>query len=208
MNQSGCPEEESVSPDRSGSSGKRAPNPLEAVFRECLQQVARGEQQALARLYQQTFSMVYGSALWIVGDTADAEEVTLDVYAQVWVEAKNFDVRRGSAIGWLLMLTRSRAIDRVRAASAQKRHEQPLFTANNTPSSDKSVEHVMGLHQERERISAAMDALSPGQRQAIQLAFFSGLTHRELAMRLNEPLGTVKTRIRGGMLKLREILAP
>jgi RNA polymerase sigma-70 factor (ECF subfamily) len=186
-----------------------APSPvqeLELLWNECLEQVAEGDSQALGRLYDGTHALVYGLALRILGDVADAEEVTLDVYTQVWKTARNFDPRRGSVSAWLVMLARSRAIDRLRAASKRRQREETYAEIPDHPAPTVSPEEASLLGQQRQRVRAALATLTPEQRQAIEMAFFSGLSHSELAAKLGQPLGTVKTRIRLGMMKLRELL--
>ena len=179
----------------------------EALLNECIKRTATGEEQALATFYDQTSHLVYGLALRILEDTADAEEVTLDVYTQVWRSARDFDPRRGNATAWLIMLTRSRAIDRLRSSAGRKEREEPLEWVPDIPSSAECPEQASVLSQRQRWVRAALEALPPEQREAIELAFFSGLSHAELAAKLGQPLGTVKTRIRLGMMKLRELLA-
>jgi RNA polymerase sigma-70 factor (ECF subfamily) len=157
-------------------------------------------------LYDGTHPLVYGLALRILGDVADAEEVALDVYTQVWRTAGNFDPRRGSVSAWLVTLARSRAIDRLRSAAARRQREESRPELPEAPAAARSPEEASLLGQRRVRVRAALARLLPEQREAIELAFFSGLTHSELAARLGQPLGTVKTRIRLGMMKLRELL--
>ena len=166
---------------------------------------AAGDSRALASLYDESCSLVYGIALRVLRNEADAEEVTSDVYSQVWRSAATFDGTRGSVNAWLTMLARSRSIDRLRAR-ARARKEETLDTAANVPASGETPETASWLGQQRAHVRAALDCLSPEQRQAIELAYFSGLTQSELAEHLQQPLGTIKTRIRLGMIKLRERL--
>jgi 1-acyl-sn-glycerol-3-phosphate acyltransferase len=185
---------------------KAASGELELRWNQCMERIAQGDGEALGRLYDGTHSLVYGLALRILGDTADAEEVTLDVYSQVWKTAGNFDLYRGTVSAWLVMLARSRAIDRLRAGAARRQREETRGELPDAPASTVSPEEVSLLSQQRRLVRAALDTLAPEQREAIELAFFSGLSHSELASRLGQPLGTVKTRIRLGMMKLRELL--
>jgi RNA polymerase sigma-70 factor (ECF subfamily) len=141
-------------------------------------------------------------------DRAAAEEVTLNVYTQVWRTAGSYDRQRGSVGAWLVTAARSRAIDRLRAGAGRAEREQPFLEfadpEANTPSPEQESEH----NQRGRLIRAALAKLAPEQREVIQLAFFSELSHGELADRLGQPLGTVKSRIRLGMMKLREQLEP
>jgi RNA polymerase sigma-70 factor (ECF subfamily) len=177
----------------------------EVEWRDHIECAAKGDQQGLARLYDETSSLVYGSALRILGNSADAEEVTSDVYTQVWRNAGSFSVERGSVNAWLMMLTRSRAIDRLRSRS-RTRTEEPLEDVAEMVAGSDSPEQASMARQRSERVRAALSTISPEQRQAIELAYFSGLTQSELAAHLGQPLGTVKTRIRLGMMKLKEQL--
>ena len=167
---------------------------------------AKGEQQSLARLYDQSNRLVYGIALRILGDPADAEEVTLDVYTQVWRTAKDYTRDRGAPSSWLIMLARSRALDRLRSRGRRSARETTLDHAGEPASSGHQPDEAAYLSQATAKIRQAIAGLAPEQREAIELSFFSGLTHSELAERLGQPLGTVKTRIRSGMTRLREAM--
>jgi RNA polymerase sigma-70 factor (ECF subfamily) len=166
----------------------------------------------MSDLYDRYGTLVYTVAYRIVGERADAEEVVVEAFAQAWREAGRFTGERGSVAGWLTMIARSRALDLVRArgrrdrlvagAAAEASHggtggEPALIVADRTEEDER-----------RRMVRQALDGLSPPQRQAIELAFFEGLSQSEIAARLNEPLGTVKTRVRLGMQKLRESLRP
>lgn len=191
----------------SGMGGSRPPlRATDALWNECIQRAARGDQQGLAELYDQSSRLVYAVIYRITGNPADAEEITLDVYTQVWRRAQEYSPERGSPSAWLTMMARSRALDRVRSKSSRSQHESSLDPAFDAVSSGQSAEESAILTESRQRIRAAMGQLSAEQREAIELSFFSGLTHTELAERLGQPLGTVKTRIRLGMMRLRTAL--
>lgn len=148
---------------------------------------------------------MYGLALRILGNTATAEEVTLDVYTQVWRQAARYDVKRGTPSAWLIILTRSRALDRLRSRDCARllREEAPPPSATpHTP------EEATVLTERRRFVQAACDQLPPEQQQVLELAYFSGLSHQEIARQLDVPAGTVKTRIRLGIQKLRDFLQP
>lgn len=144
--------------------------------------------------------------LRVLSRPEDAEEVTVDVYNQVWRTAASFENSRGSVTSWLIVLARSRAIDRIRASSARERREVPIVEHTTLPSSGNNPEEATGVSQLHQRVRAAMASLPAENRRAVELAFFSGLSHSELAEHLGLPLGTVKTRIRSSMIKLRESL--
>ncbi len=188
-------------------SGVVGPYTHEREWEILIHQVAQGDQQALGTFYDATSPLVYGLALRILGNTATAEEVTLDVYTQVWRQAAVYNAQRGTPSAWLFMLTRSRAIDLVRSqAQEQKRiaslEVAEMFTLVSTPE-ESSV-----AAEQRRLVQAAFAALTPEQREALELAYFSGLSQGDIAARLGLPLGTVKTRIRLGMMRLRELLRP
>ena len=179
----------------------------EAAWHGHVRRCAEGDQSALGTLYDESSQHVYGVALSVLRDTADAEEVTLDVYSQVWRSAAVYSSQRGSVVAWLLTLARSRAIDRLRSRATRQKREEPI---DDSPRSfhtgDASPEDSASASQTRLRIQQALDRLPPDQREAVELAYFSGMSHSELAAHLGQPLGTVKTRIRMGMMKLREEL--
>ncbi len=188
------------------ASGAQVGDRHEAVWKEYVQRCAQQESGALANLYDESSSLVYSVALRMLTNEADAEEVTLDVYTQVWRTAPQYDASRGSVTAWLVTITRSRAIDKVRARSVRLSLEEPLEGHTHHRNYDFDPEAQTALNQKRGRIVEAMRVLTPDQRRAIELAFFSGLSHSELATQLGAPLGTVKTRIRLGMMKLKDVL--
>ncbi len=177
-----------------------------SACRQYVPRIAAGDESALAALYDESNQLVYSTALRILRDPADAEEATLDVYLQVWRTAQNYNDRRGSVGAWLVMLARSRAIDRLRSRRSREELEEPQKDYVEVRSTGQGPEQEAQVHQQRRRVLSALDALPSEQREAVELAFFSGFTHSELAARLSQPLGTVKTRIRNGMMKLRELL--
>ena len=174
--------------------------PRHRAWSEYIERAGRGDESALGSLYDESKSLVYGIALRILGQPADAEEVTLDVFTQVWRNAADFDERRGSPLSWLALMARSRAIDRVRSRTARAKLEEPVGNLPEPPSPGTT------LDADRQAVRQAMRALTAEHRRLLDLAFFSGFTHSELAERLGLPLGTVKTRLRAAMHKLKEEL--
>ena len=168
---------------------------------------AAGDQQAVSELYDTTSRMVYGLVLRILGDEAAAEEVLLDVYMQVWRQASTYDAGRGAPLAWLATIARSRAIDRLRAGRQHFQRTSSLETVSQQ-STGESLEEAAYVTELRGIVREALSALSNEQREALELAYYGGMSHSEIAERLGQPLGTVKTRIRLGMIKLREILKP
>ena len=169
------------------------------------------DQEALSSLFDRFRGVVFSLALRIVRDRAEAEEILTDVFLQAWRQAGGFDRSRGSVGAWLITLSRSRAIDRLRARGRRDTALDVLTRAGReggeAPHAGGGPEGAADLVLKRRRIGAALEALSPEQRRAVELAYYEGLSHSEIAAALGEPLGTVKTRIRQGLLRLREKLA-
>jgi len=171
-----------------------------------VESIARGDQLALHALYEKTHRLVFTIILRITSNRETAEELTLDVFHDVWRRASAYDPEGGSVLGWIMNQARSRAIDRVRFERRKKRvnthADDPLtVTAPSDP------HEAVDARQQRRLLRDALQVLTPDERQAIETAFFSELTYSEVAARLNQPIGTVKTRIRSGLGKLRQALA-
>ncbi len=173
--------------------------------------MARGEESAAATLYDRHSAVMYGLALRMVGEAADADEVVMDAFAQAWRDAVRYDTSRGSVVGWLTTIARTRALDLIRARGRRSKMTDSAATQLDAPAAmgegfrapDQSVDEA----DRAAAVTSALRELPDAQRRAIELAFFEGLTHPEVAERLREPLGTVKTRIRLGMQKLRDMLS-
>jgi RNA polymerase sigma-70 factor (ECF subfamily) len=175
--------------------------------RELLAAIRAGDAAALDVLYRGHASLVHGLATRILQDDAAAEEVTQDVFLYVWQQIERYDPRRGNLASWLVTLTRSRSIDRLRARASRVRRVEGLArdaAAQPVPAVDPLLDLV--LAERRGRVRRALETLSDEQRRALEIAYFEGLSHSEIAARLGAPLGTVKTRIRQGMIRLREAL--
>lgn len=167
---------------------------------ELLLAVAEGDRDAFSDLYDEVAGTVYGLARKVVVDPSRAQEIAQDVLLEVWRKAGDFDPGRGSAITWIAVMTRRRAIDVVRSSeSSRSREEKVSRVAGDDP--DPVSDVVVSL-DERRQVRRAMASLTDLQREALELAFFRGLSHREVAAELGTPLGTVKTRIRDGLLRL------
>ena len=169
--------------------------------------VAEGDQSALTTLYDATSRLVFGLILRVVVDRSTAEEVLLDVYTQVWRQASNYDIKRGAPLAWLMTIARTRSIDRLRSGKHDQNRES-LDAIGEITSSTASPEADSVTAERRQLVRAALDTLSAEQREVIELAYYSGLSHSEIALKLGQPLGTVKTRTRLGMMKLRDMLRP
>lgn len=180
---------------------------VEQARLELIRGIASGEQDALGQLYDSTHRAVFGLIQRILNDPAGAEEVTLEVYTQVWRQASNYDPRRGTPSAWILTIARSRAIDRFRSTDQTRKRQEPLSMVETARSSGIDPEQSASEAERRTLVRAALDTLPPDQRNVIELAYFGGFSHSEIAARLSLPLGTVKTRTRLAMGRLREALS-
>ena len=169
---------------------------------------AQGDQTALTTFYDRTSPQVFGFVYKMLNNREAAEEVTLDVYTQVWRQAHAYDHTRGAPGAWLMTLARTRAIDRFRAGATERGRMESLDAAQLFASADDTPEQDVEGQERRRYVQEALAVLTAEQRQAIALAYFYGLSQSEIAEKLQVPLGTVKTRMRLGMIKLREALAP
>ena len=178
---------------------------------DLLARVARGDRGAFGQLYERSSTLLFSLAVRILGDRDSAADLLQDVYLEVWHKRVRYDAARGSPMAWLVTMTRSRAIDRLRSR-ASKGHgvTDPL---DNSPAiqladGNPSPLDTSAGNETRSLVGKALAELPEAQRKAIELAFYQGLSHSEVAAKLNEPLGTVKTRIKLGMDKLRTVLRP
>jgi RNA polymerase sigma-70 factor, ECF subfamily len=185
---------------RADSRGEQALEPLVA-------RVNAGEQAALGELYDLTVGKVFALALAILRVREDAEEVVCDTYGQVWQQAARFDASRATVMGWLLMICRSRALDRLRQQRARGGNSHvDLDAAGDLSAADETAEEFLGRLQEGSLVRAALERLPAERQRLVQLAFLEGLTHSEIAERTGLPLGTVKSHVRRALLELRDAL--
>jgi RNA polymerase sigma-70 factor (ECF subfamily) len=185
---------------------------------ELLQQMAARRPEALAELYERYKRLIYSFVVHILKDEVSAEEVTQDVFLRAWDAAHKFQGGRGKVSSWLLAIAHNRAIDEVRSRRARGAQVttsfdlatpgdlEQAFHAGGADKEENNPEQAVLHGMQRERVLAALDRLPREQRQVISLAYYGGYTHREIAERLDEPLGTVKTRLRLGLQKLRGLL--
>jgi len=183
------------------------PNSRNMDLAELIRQIADQDQQAMSNLYDLTNRLIFGLVLRILNDHATAEEVLLDVYTQVWRQAVRYDGSRGGPLAWITTIARSRAIDRLRADKQEHQRQESLETVVQYATSD-DVEEDAFNSELRRIIRKAMEVLTSEQREVIELAYYGGLSQSEIALKLGQPLGTVKTRTRIGMMRLRETLGP
>jgi RNA polymerase sigma-70 factor, ECF subfamily len=172
-----------------------------------VQSIAAGDQQALRALYERTHRMVFTLAARICGSREMAEEVTLDVFHDVWQRSAEYDPSDRSVVGWIMIQARSRAIDRLRFEQRRKRSPDPQLTYDDERVQVGAPPDVLEARQRRCLLQEALTALTPDERNTIETAFFCELTYSETAARLGQPLGTVKTRVRSALAKLRKVLS-
>ncbi len=173
-----------------------------------VRRTAEGDESALAVLFDVTSHRIYGLALRILGESGAAEDVTVEVFMQIWQQASGYDPSRSPVLGWMLMLARSRSIDRLRSGVQRRAREAPLEKAAREPSGMLDPEQTVSQTERGHFVRSALLQLAPEQRKLIEMAYFGGFSQSEMAARLGQPLGTVKTRIRAGLMRLRELLKP
>jgi RNA polymerase sigma-70 factor (ECF subfamily) len=178
----------------------------EAVWISMVRSIAAGDQTALHSLYEQTHRIVFTLMMRIIKDWETAEELTLDVFHHVWRKASTYDPANGSVVGWVMNQARCRAIDRLRYERRKKRVNNETGTCRNENTAE-DPQTALHVHEQSQLLRKALEVLNPEERQAIEIAFFSELTYQEVAARLGQPLGTIKSRIRSGLGKLRSALA-
>jgi RNA polymerase sigma-70 factor (ECF subfamily) len=174
--------------------------------RDLMSRTAARDGAAFAHLFERHAPVTLGLLQRILGARGEAEEVLQEVFLQIWMQADRYDGARSTPRGWILMLARSRALDRLRRRESARRREEAVGEEAGDAVSPLGTERLESLEVKRQ-VSSALGALSPDQRRCIELAFFEGLTHTQIAERLEAPLGTVKSRILLGMNKLRQALS-
>jgi RNA polymerase sigma-70 factor (ECF subfamily) len=184
-----------------GASAPSASAVLAGLLRAC----SLGDEAAFAKLYDATSARLFGLVLRTVRDRAQAEEVTQDAYLDIWRNSARFDPDRGSALSWLMTIGHRKAVDRVRSAEAARRRDTAYEAREPASPFDQTV-HEAHRNLDAQRVHRALSTLTGNQRGALELAYFGGYTHREVAVMLDLPLGTAKTRIRDGLIRLRDTL--
>lgn len=172
---------------------------------ELLLRVADGDRDAFSHLYDRLAPRVFGLVKRLLRDHSQSEEVTQEVFLELWQTAGRYEARRGTATGWILTMTHRRAVDRIRASQASRDRDLRIGVRNWQPDLDTVSENVE-ITMENERVKQAMGRLTDLQRQAVVLSYYGGYSHSEVAEMLHIPVGTVKTRLRDGMIRLRDEL--
>jgi RNA polymerase sigma-70 factor (ECF subfamily) len=168
--------------------------------RQLMEQLRRRQPDALSRMYDQYSTMVYSVAMRVLRDTAAAEDVMQEVFLKLWQQPETFADHRGSLCGWLAVVTRNRAIDRIRG-SRRFENVDDLQLANSVDMGTEADRNMMLA-----KVRVVLDTMPPDQRQTLEMAFFEGQTHTEIAAKTGQPLGTVKTRIRSALISIRKAL--
>lgn len=177
---------------------------IEHELRELISKISRGCESALGKLYDRMISQVFGLALKILRSQTEADEVTIDVFKQIWDKACDYTPDRGTPSAWLITLAKSRAIDKLRSDMRRRSLQDTLH--DDIPADIDPPDETAETREKRALIEKALSELTPKQRESIELAYFHGLTQTEISARMNEPLGTVKSWMRAGMIRLREII--
>jgi RNA polymerase sigma-70 factor (ECF subfamily) len=172
---------------------------------ELLKLSARGDQAAFARLYDAISARAFGLAVRVVRDPAQSEEVTQEALLEIWKTASRFDPERGSPMAWMLTIVHRKAVDRVRSAEAATRRDTSYHQHNQAVDHDSTAD-AAHASLEAKRVRTALHSLTAVQREALELAYFGGYTHTEVATMLDLPVGTAKTRIRDGLIRLRDTM--
>jgi RNA polymerase sigma-70 factor (ECF subfamily) len=172
---------------------------------QLLKRSGRGDEAAFAQLYDATSARAYGLAVRVVRDPSQAEEVAQEAFLEIWKTASRFDPDKGSAASWVLTIVHRKAVDRVRSAQASTRRDTTYHQGSQVVEHDSTAEAAQASMEAR-RVRQAMDSLTEGPREALELAYFKGYTHTEVAKMLDLPVGTAKTRIRDGLIRLRDTM--
>ena len=181
--------------------GTTRPVQLEALLRRA----ATGDESAFAELYDAVSARLFGLVRRVVRDPAQSEEVTQEVFLEIWRHSARFDPAKGAALSWMLTIAHRKAVDRVRSAEAARNRDEGYGASTHEVTHDSTAEAVVE-RLDAERVHRALETLTEAQREALQLAYLGGYTHTEVATMLDLPVGTAKTRIRDGLIRLRDTM--
>lgn len=176
-----------------------------STLSDLLHRAGLGDEEAFAEFYDATSARAYGLALRVVRNPAHAEEVTQEAYLDAWRSSTRYDAERGSAAGWLLTIVHRKAVDRIRSVEAATARDE-TWNRETEPVEHDQTSEAAHASLEAARVRGAVATLTDVQRQAVELTYFGGYTHTEVATLLDVPLGTAKTRIRDGLIRLRDLM--
>lgn len=196
---------ETMSRENDVSADPNAGRASAASQQDLLERVANGDQAAFSALYDQISPRVFGLIKRLLRDHSQSEEVTQEVFLEIWQSATRFDPNKGAAATWILTMAHRRAVDRVRSSQSSRDRDTRIGIRDYSPDYD-NVAETIEVRIEHERVEKAMSRLTELQRQAVSLAYYGGFSHSEVAAKLSVPIGTVKTRLRDGMIRLRDEL--
>jgi RNA polymerase sigma-70 factor (ECF subfamily) len=182
--------------------------PDETLEVELLESTARGDRASFLQLYERFSGVLFSSAFQVLNDPAETEDVVQDVFVQIWDKARLYDSKRGKPLTWALTLTRNKSIDRLRCVKRRRRLKDEVEKEASVDEQRSAVPDPISTSETSRLVRAAVLELSDEQRKVIEMAYFGGLTQNEIANQLAEPLGTVKARMRRGMIKLKDIIEP
>ena len=183
----------------------RVGTPRPAALEELLHRSATGDEAAFGELYDAVSTRLFGLVRRVVRDPAQSEEVTQEVFLEIWRHSARFDAGRGSALSWMLTIAHRKAVDRVRSSEASRSRDESWGVSHQDVDHDATAEGAV-QRLDAERVHQALQTLTDAQRQALELSYLSGYTHTEVASMLGLPLGTAKTRIRDGLIRLRDTM--
>ncbi|MFA9478703.1 sigma-70 family RNA polymerase sigma factor [Phycisphaerales bacterium AB-hyl4] len=203
-------EPENAEPSLLGEIHGGANGSLETLTdQELMRRVSQADEAALEALFDRYNRTVYAICLRVLRNPSDAEETLVDVFWELWAQSARFNARRGSVSTYLMMLARSRAIDHHRSRAARSRagnSTSPLDVDDRGDDGKADPAERVWITERRQQVRTALGSLSPDQREAVVLSFFNGMSHQQIAEELDKPLGTIKTRIRLGLIRLRDAL--
>jgi RNA polymerase sigma-70 factor, ECF subfamily len=183
---------------------------LEVTDRErwsdLMARIADRDERAFEKLYSETNTVVFGLALRILGDHSEAEEVTIDVFLKVWEQAARFSPGRGSVLTWLMVITRSKALDRIRYRSIRLPNWLELDEVHLAAQPGTGPDSMIEFSRMTTKVSRVLGDLPKAHRDAVEMALYEGMSHSEIAERLDQPIGTIKSRIRSAMTKIRDVV--
>jgi RNA polymerase sigma-70 factor, ECF subfamily len=192
--------------DRANRMTRPAQEPDSELEARLISQIAGGDEAAFGMLYERFSASLYGMAFRMTNDAKEAEDVLQEGFTYIWRKAASYDSNRSTPFAWAVMIVRNKAIDRLRTRQRQERLHDKVTTEGSFQEKDETSADQPSVRERSALVRSALQQIPPEQRQALELSFFGGLTHEQIAERLATPLGTIKARIRRGLLRLRDCL--